>query len=212
MHYSAPLRALLATACALPILASAGCKEEGPGTLFDEEGTWVLSFFKIEDGDFIGGFGSPLREGKYMIFFDKTAKIVAAAACNDSMGSQGVTESQCDLPKEAGGYYCRCFNYEFEDDQMTWTEFVPEGQPAPPTPDEDQQMMGATPPDAGVRLTVEEYSPDEFNDTYRFTSLPFGVFDSNGVTSEHVFQGRAESVFDSTGCRDVCGIAAAAEM
>ena len=132
MHKIALIRALVATACALPILA-AGCKDE-PIPLFDEEGTWVLSLFALEDGDPIGGFGSSLRQDKYMIFYDKDAKIVATAACNDSMGEQGLKTSQCDLPKEQGGYYCRCFNYEFDETAMTWTEFVPKGQPTPPAP------------------------------------------------------------------------------
>lgn len=210
MHKIALIRALVATACALPILA-AGCKDE-PIPLFDEEGAWVLSLFALEDGDPIGGFGSSLRQDKYMIFYDKDAKIVAAAACNDSMGEQGLKTSQCDLPKEQGGYYCRCFNYEFDETLMTWTEFVPEGQPTPPAPSEEDKMNGVVPPDAGVRIALEEYSPDTYNDTYRYTPLPFGVFDSNGTTSQYIFQARSEASFDVTGCREVCGIGAEAEM
>ncbi|MCY1055267.1 hypothetical protein [Nannocystis sp. SCPEA4] len=210
MHKIALIRALVATACALPILA-AGCKDE-PIPLFDEEGTWVLSLFALEDGDPIGGFGSSLRQDKYMIFYDKDAKIVATAACNDSMGEQGLKTSQCDLPKEQGGYYCRCFNYEFDETLMTWTEFVPKGQPTPPAPSEEDVMNGVVPPDAGVRIALEEYSPDTYNDTYRYTPLPFGVFDSNGTTSQFIFQARSVASFDVTGCREVCGIGAEAEM
>jgi len=204
------IRALVATACALPILA-AGCKDE-PIPLFDEEGTWVLSLFALEDGDAIGGFGSSLRQDKYMIFYDKDAKIVATAACNDSMGEQGLKQSQCDLSKESGGYYCRCFNYEFDETLMTWTEFVPEGQPAPPAPTEEDLMNGVTAPDAGVRIQLEEYSPDTYNDTYRYRPLPFGVFDSNGLTSQYIFQSRSGAAFDVTGCREVCGIEAEPQM
>lgn len=211
MHQPALIRALVATACALPILAAAGCKEE-PTPLFDEEGTWVLKYFKLEDGDDIGDFGSPQRQEKYMIYYDKKAEVVAAAACNDSMGSQGLTSSQCDLPKELGGYYCRCFTYEFELDAMTWTEFVPEGQPAPPAPTEEELMMGVIPPESGVRIPLEEYDPDNTNNTYRYRTLPYGVFDSNGISSEYVFQSRGPAVFDATGCREVCGIAAEPAM
>jgi hypothetical protein len=210
MHNSALIRALVATACALPIL-TAGCKEEEPGPLFDEGGTWVLLFFRLADGDILGDFGSSLRQGKYMLYFDKEAEVVAAAACNDSMGVQGVKQSLCDLTKEQGGYYCRCFNYEFEESTMTWTEFVPKGQPRPPEPDEDAMAAGAVSPGTPVRIQLEEYSPDTYNDTYRFTPLPFGVFDSNGSTSQYVFQIRGASTFDATGCREVCGIAAPAE-
>ncbi|MDC0717169.1 hypothetical protein [Nannocystis bainbridge] len=204
MHKIAPIRALVATACALPILA-AGCQEE-PLPLFDEQGTWVLSLFSLEDGDPISDFGSGLRQEKYMIFYDKDAKVVATAACSDSMGEQGVKASQCDLSGEQG-YACRCFNYEFDETRMTWTEFVPKGQPKPPEPGEEDIANGAVPPDQGVRIQLEEYSPDTYNDTWRYTPLPFGVFDSNGVTSQYVFQGRSEASFDGTGCRKVCGIA-----
>lgn len=202
MAHSAPTRASLATAfaLALPLLA-AGCKDE-PIPLFDEEGTWVLTLFKIADGDEVGGFGSVSRENKFMIYYDATDKVVATATCNDSMGNQSLTQSLCDLPKEAGGFVCRCFSYEFDETLMTWTEFVPEGQPAPPTPTEE----GAAAPGQGVRISLEAY-PDISN-TYRYEPLPFGLFESNGLTSEYVFQQRGPAEFDKTGCRDVCGIAA----
>lgn len=212
MHHPALIRALVATACALPILASAGCKEE-PTKLFDEEGAWKLLLFRLEDGDDIGKFGSTLRDDKFMIYFDPKAEVVAAAMCNDSMGNQSVTQSQCDQTKEMGGYYCRCFTYEFDQAEMTWTEFVPEGQPAPPEPSEDELGMGVAKPADGVRIKLAEYDPDTYNNTYRFQPLPYGVFDSNGVTSEYVFQAVAPSVFDQgTGCREVCGIGAAPAM
>lgn len=212
MHYSALIRALVASACALTILTAAGCKQEEPGPLFDEGGSWVLLFFRLADGDLLSDFGSALRQNKYMVYFDKEANIVAAAACNDSMGKQGLRESLCDLPKEQGGYYCRCFNYEFEEATMTWTEFVPKGQPRPPEPGDEDKDAGVVASGSPVQLEVEEYSPDTYNDTYRFTPLPFGVFDSNGRTSEYVFQARGAAAFDATGCREVCGIGAAAEM
>lgn len=212
MPHPALIRALVATACALPILAAASCKEE-PTNLFDEDGAWKLLYFKLEDGDDIGGFGSALREGNFMIYLDQKAKVVATAACNDSMGNQGVTSSQCDVPKELGGYYCRCFNYEYDVDFMTWTEFVPEGQPAPPEPTEDDIQNGVQKPSAGVRIKLAEYDPDNFNETYRFQPLPWRVFDSNGVSSEYVFQAINPMLFDEkSGCREICGIGAEAPM
>ncbi|WP_434423485.1 hypothetical protein [Nannocystis pusilla] len=210
MHKTALIRALVATTCALPVLAG-GCKEE-PIPLFDEHGTWVLSLFALEDGNVISDFGSGLRQEKYMIFFDKEAKVVATAACNDSMGEQGLKASQCDLTAEQGGYYCRCFEYEYDETEMLWTEFVPKGQPAPPEPSEEDIDAGVVPPKNGVRIQLEEYSPEAYNDTFRYKPLPFGVFDSNGVTSQYVFQGRSEAFFDATGCRQVCGIAGEPEM
>lgn len=207
MPSPALLRALVATACALPILATASCKEEGPTTLFDEDGAWKLLYFKLEDGDQIGGFGSTLRQGKYMLYFDKKAKVAAAASCKDSADDSGVLTSLCDVPKEKGGYACRCFNYEYDDDQMTWTEFVPDGQPAPPEPTEAELDEGARSPKDPILVNLAEYDPDNFNNTYRFSPLPYGLFNSNSRTSEYVFQAVSPAVFDNTtGCREVCGI------
>ncbi|HEY8376110.1 MAG TPA: hypothetical protein VIK91_06460 [Nannocystis sp.] len=211
MPSPALLRALMATACALPILATTSCKEEeGPTTLFDEEGAWKLLYFKLEDGDQIGGFGSTLRQGKYMVYFDKTAKIVAAASCKDSAGDSGVLTSSCDLPKEEGGYVCRCFTYEFEDDRMTWIENEVDGQPPPPQPTDKQLDEGVKKPGDPIVINLAAYDPDNFNNTWRFQPLPYGLFDSNGLSSEFVFQAVSPMVFDgTTGCREVCGIAPA---
>lgn len=199
-------RALLTAVCACSVF-TAGCQEE-PLPLFDEDaGAWVLTLFKLEDGEDIGDFGSSIRNEKYMLNYDKSKQIVAAASCNDSMGNQAVKESLCDLTAEQGGYYCRCFNYEFDETLMTWTEFVPDGQPQPPEPSEEQQMMGALPVGGSYRIALEAY-PD-FAQTYRYQPLPFGLFDSNGYSSEYVFQLRDRSKFEATGCNAVCGLTSA---
>lgn len=209
MPLSAPVRAALATVCALPItLLVAGCQED-PQPLFDEDGTWVLQYFKLEDGDEIGGFGATARVGKFMINYDTDKKIVAAATCNDSMGDQSVTSSQCDVHTNPDGvYYCRCFSYQYELTEMTWTEFVPDGQPAPPTPTAADIEAGALEPGTGIRIALEEYQG--YSNTYRYEPLPFGLFDSNGVSSEYVFQQRGKAEFEPTGCNAICGIGDAA--
>ncbi len=204
MAHSALTRALLATTCTVPLLL-AGCKEE-PIPLFDEEGAWVLLYFRLTDSDELTDFGSASRNGKFMIYYDSASKKVAAATCNDSMGDQSLTKSLCDLPKEDGGYYCRCFDYEYDETLMTWTEYVPKGQPEPPIPTDE----GVAAPGQGVRISLEVY-PDKSN-TYRYEPLPFGVFESDGLTSEYVFQQRGAAEFDKTGCREVCGIGAAEGM
>lgn len=203
MPFSALTRALLATACALPILA-AGCQEE-PQPLFDEDGTWVLILFKLADGDEVGDFGSAARAGKFMINYDAAKQVVAAAMCRDSAGDTSVTSSQCDDHTNPGGtYYCRCFNYEYDLTEMTWTEFVPEGQPAPPEPSDKEKEAGALESGNPVRVALEEYP--NYSNTYRYTPLPFGLFDSDGVTSQFVFQQRGQMEFEKTGCSAVCGI------
>lgn len=201
-------RALLTAVCAATALV-AGCQEE-PQPLFDEaDGAWMLTFFKLDDGDEIGGFGSGIRNEKFMIAFDAQKKIAAAAACDDSMGNQHLRESLCDRTGPEG-YACRCFEYEFDETLMTWKEFLPDGQPMPAEPTEEEQMMGALPFGSPVRIALEVY-PD-YSNTYRYKPLPFGVFDSNGYSSEYVFQLRDISVFDTTGCAAVCGFTSAAPM
>jgi hypothetical protein len=198
-------RALLTAVCAATVLV-AGCQED-PQPLFDEDaGAWVLTLFKLEDSDEIDDFGSVMRVDKFMIAYDKAKKVVAAAACNDSMGNQGVKESLCDRTGPEG-YACRCFNYEFNESQMQWVEFLPEGQPMPAEPDEEQQMMGALPFGSAYQIALEAYPG--YSNTYRYDTLPFGVFDSNGYSSEHVFQLRDRSKFDTTGCAAVCGFTSA---
>ncbi len=205
MPLSAPLRTALATVCALPLmLLAAGCQED-PQPLFDEDGTWVLQYFKLEAGDEIGDFGSPARAGKFMISYDKEKKIVAAATCNDSSGDQSVLSSQCDMHTNPGGtYYCRCFNYEYELTSMNWTEFVPEGQPNPPTPTAMELEAGVLEPGKPIHIELTEY--EGYSKTYRYEPLPYGLFDSNGLDSEYVFQQRAKTEFEPTGCNAVCGI------
>jgi hypothetical protein len=196
-------RALPTAVCAA--LLSTGCQED-PQPLFDEDaGAWVLTLAKIEDGDEIDDLGSAMRSEKFMIAYDKPGKRVAAASCNDSMDNQSVHESLCDgIPTR---YACRCFEYEFDLTEMTWIEYLPDGQPMPAEPDEEQQMMGALPFGSAYRIALEAYA--DFGNTYRYDSLPFGVFDSNGYSSEHVFQLRSKDKFDATGCATVCGFTTA---
>lgn len=192
-------RALPNAVCAA--LLFSGCQEE-PQPLFDEDaGAWVLTLAKVEDGDSIEGLGSAMRSDKFMIAYDKPGKRVAAASCVDSMGNQSIKRSLCDgIPTR---YACRCFEYEYDLTEMTWVEYLPDGQPMPEEPDEEEQMMGALPFGSGYRIALEAYAG--FGNTYRYSTLPFGVFDSNGYSSEHVFQLRAKDVFDATGCAAVCG-------
>lgn len=198
-------RALLTAACAGTVVV-VGCQEE-PQPLFDEDaGAWVLQLFRLEAGDDIGDFGSTDRTEKYFISYDKAKQIVAAATCNDSSGNQSVTESLCDLSGPEG-YTCRCFNYEFDQTSMTWTEFKVDGQPPPPEPDEEQQGMGALPVGTPYQIALDIYQG--YSNTYRYRPLPFGLFDSNGHDSEYVFQLRDKSKFAATGCDAVCGFTSA---
>ncbi|MBK9756859.1 MAG: hypothetical protein IPO88_25840 [Nannocystis sp.] len=183
--------------CALAIVPAAACNED-PVPLFDEQGTWALVLFDI-DGTGLVKFDISARLDQFLIHFDQESKIVAASGCIDSMNRTDITETLCD----ADMYQCRCFTYEFEETQMTWTEFTPKGGVKVEDPPKD-----STAPKVGepYSIAVEEY-PDS-NQTYRYSTLPYGLFNSDGETTKYVFQTRGDAVFEVTGCMDYCGIPA----
>jgi hypothetical protein len=184
-------------ALALAVTAISACNDE-PVPLFDEQGTWSLTKFDI-DGKGLTTFDVGSREDKFLLHYDQDAKIVAAAACLDSMGRTDLTTTLCDT----GKFACRCFNYEFTEKQMVWTEFPPKDGELPPPPPEDAAVPA---PGEPVTFAVENYP--ESGQTYRYDTLPYGLFNSDGdpAASEFVFQSRGDAPFIATGCIEVCGI------
>ena len=71
-------------------------------------------------------------------------------------------------------------------------------------PSAADQEMGVAKPGVGIRIALEEYPG--YSNTYRYQPLPYGLFDSNGLTSEYVFQQRGKAEFEPTGCNTICGI------
>lgn len=165
-----------------------------PGPLFDERGTWAVFEFDLD------GSGEQTvdvtRLDKFLLHYDPDLAIVAAAACLDSMGDSGIDSSLCDLEQ----FVCRCFDYTFSDTTMVWTEFVPAGNPPPPEPPADS---GAPKPGEAHALAVETH-PGAM--AYRHGPLPYAVFSSDGLVSSHALQRRGDSLFEPTGCREICGI------
>lgn len=188
--------------CALTVLAGA-CGDDGPIPLFDEKGTWALYFFDV-DGE-LTAFDNGARVDKFLINYDPTDpehKIVSAASCIDSMGRTDVTQSLCDTDN----FECRCFTYTFEETKMIWTEFPAAGGELPPDPPEDSAAPKSGEP---YVIELEEYNPDDYEGTYRYSTLPYGLFNSDGVESRFVFQQRGNSVFEPTMCQAACGAGAA---
>ncbi len=195
--------------CAL-VAATGACKEEGPTKLFEEKGAWSLDKFDIGEG--IENLDLQEREDQFLLYFDPETEIVAAATCIDSMGNMEISESLCDIQE----FTCRCFNYTFEESQMTWIEFTPEVKASgagtwvtpPDPPDPADEDGGGPKPGEPFGITLEAYP--ESNNTWRYSGLPFGLFSSNGVSSRYVFQVRGETAFTATGCLEVCGATTAA--
>lgn len=186
--------------CALTVFVGA-CEDDGPIPLFDEKGTWALYYFDVM-GE-LQPFNNGARVDKFLINYNPTdpeRKIVSAASCIDSMGRTDITKSLCDTPE----FECRCFTYTFEETTMVWTEFPPKGGKLPPGP-EDEDSMAPKPGEPNV-IDLEAYNPEEgYTGIYRYSTLPYGLFDSDGVESRFVFQKRGETLFEPTGCLAACG-------
>lgn len=195
-HHKLPL---LGALCAVAFTAVVGCDDE-PIPLFDEQGTWALVLFDI-DGTGLTKFDVGMREEKFMIHFDSETGIVASAGCVDSMGRTDITTTLCDQPN----FQCRCFNYTYAETAMTWTEFKPEGGELPPPPPEDSD---AAKPGEPVAIQLSVYA--DSGQTYNYSTLPYGLFNSDGKTTKYVFQTRGDSDFLATGCMEACGIPVAA--
>jgi hypothetical protein len=191
--------------CAL-VVAAGACKDDEPVNLFDEQGTWALFQYDL-DGSGITPIAESERIDQFLINFDAEAGIVSAASCIDSSMQTSITSAFCDLDK----WVCRCFNYTFEEARMVWTEFTPEGPPegymTPPMPGEDST---ASPPGEAFLIDLEAYP--ETSNTFRYSGLPFGLFDSDGTISRYVFQLRGDVKFIPTGCLQVCGASSPEQM
>lgn len=199
---SALFRAVLATTA----LLTAACSEDpGPGTLFDEEGTWALTSYTLTGSGIVSVETS--RSRSFLLNFDKANNVVQTAMCaTDPL--EDPDNASCSA---SGGaeWFCSCYGYDFEENVMAWQEFQPGNMPpivkvGESTPagggggdtDTDGGSGGDEPvPAGGVHeLNLTEFA--DIADTYDFTSLPAGIFGSDGAVSKFVFVRRATNLFD----------------
>lgn len=214
---SSALRTLFRGALVAATLASFGCDDEGPGKLFEEDGVWELTSFTLS------GTGveevSRSRRANFFLKFDNENRVVQTAMCaNREAATPG--DSECEGFNDSQ-WFCQCFAYGFEEDQMAWQEFeagseppvVKVGQTEPEAPaggdgdtetdggseggDEEGDAGGDEPAPAGTahQLSVAEFA--NIAATYDFTSLPAGVFGSDGTASKFIFQKKADSLFST---------------
>ncbi|RMG94131.1 MAG: hypothetical protein D6705_16950 [Deltaproteobacteria bacterium] len=179
---------------AVPLLLASACKEdEGPNTAFDEtKGVWSVVSYDLT-GSGIEQVTSTREDGFLLRFVaeEKGKGVVAAAACQDSGGNHWPNNSTCHIDPDST-WLCRCFAYEFEENEMRWLEF-PFGE-APPAdvPDVDPggDPMGVT----VVNVEVDEETAAEV----LFQPLPEGVFGSREEPpSVFRFRQRAETVWNN---------------
>lgn len=209
--------ALIATA-----LSTAACADDpGPGKLFDEDGVWELETFALE------GSGleqlADLRGGEFLMRFDNENRVVQTAMCANNERATP-TNSECEGVADSQ-WHCRCFAYDFVEEEMAWLEF--EAGATPPVVKVgdaeqvdagggDEETAGDTDTDGAGEEGGEEGGAEEGGDeapaggihqltvaesasaaaTIDFTPLPFEVFGSNGTSSKYTFVKKAGSVFD----------------
>jgi hypothetical protein len=208
--------ALIATA-----LSTASCADDpGPGKLFEEDGVWELQSFALS------GSGleqlSSARGGEFLMRFDNENRVVQTAMCANNERATP-TDSQCEEVTDAQ-WYCRCFAYDFVEEEMVWLEFDAGSTPPmvrvadadqPAGGGDDGDSAGDTDTDGGGsesggggdeggdeeapatglhKLTVAEIVGAAA--TIDFTPLPLEVFGSDGLASKYTFVKKAPSVYN----------------
>ncbi|HLT40981.1 MAG TPA: hypothetical protein VK034_32110, partial [Enhygromyxa sp.] len=88
---------------------------------------------------------------------------------------------------------CQCFAYTYDKDRMVWQEFAPgENPPAVGSPGGDGETDGGG---GGGAHELFVSAPKGTTATYEFSSLPDGLFNSDGQASKHIFQAKADTVW-----------------
>lgn len=212
---SSALRTLIRGAFVAAALSTTACADDpGPGKLFEEDGVFELKRFALSGSGLEEVSGTKAKT--FFLKFDKETDVVQTAMCsNDDIDDptngecNGFTDSQ---------WFCQCFGYGFEEDQMAWQAFEAGGTPpvvkvGQTEVEEEDPTAGDTDTDGGSdgggeddggdepapaggvhQFTVAESAGEAA--TFDFTPLPAGIFGSDGVASKYVFQKRAPSLFD----------------
>ncbi|PRQ09635.1 hypothetical protein [Enhygromyxa salina] len=200
MSSSRVVTTVAAVVVSLATSFSSGCKAED-NRLFDETGVWTLEKYSLD--------GTPYeditqgRKNRFLLRFMPTAGIeppdlmgglVAAAACHEEGTNVDIKASTC-VNAEFSTWSCQCFAYTFEESKMVWQEYDPGQTPpvvgVPPAGDGTDEGGG----EFGDAIEIEVSAFGSSTSTYEFSSLPTGLFNSDGENARHVFQLKADSVW-----------------
>jgi hypothetical protein len=188
-HAARPLPFLMA------LLAFAGCKSDDGGLFDEERGTFVLVAYTLPQSAQAQVLGS--CTSAFLVGFDAANGVAAAAT--DGRAS-GVGDSFCQDQAEPV-WSCRCFDYEWTSTGMIWTERGGDGD----GDGDGDGGTGGTGDVAGDGTTNILMTADEnVNDRWRFQPLPLGLFSSDEDLASYEFEIKAASIFEATGCMDVC--------
>ena len=183
---------LVATAALLAATATlTGCPEEDT-RLFDETGVWALEQYSVDGGPYVEI--SQNRKNRFLLRFKPDDGVVAAAACHEQNTTVNVNSSNC-TNAALSTWTCQCFAYTYDNNRMVWQEFAP-GDPVPPVgaPGSDGETEGEG---SGAQEIILA-APTGTSSTYEFSSLPMGLFNSDGMVSKHIFQIKADGLWIDT--------------
>ncbi|MCX4239498.1 hypothetical protein [Paraliomyxa miuraensis] len=183
-------------------LCAGACKDDPPTPkLFQEEGVWSVIKYALEGGE-LRDVDNANRRDAFMLSFDASEKVVTSAACIERE-TDTAANSPCLLTPDTTHWDCRCFAYDFANDEMFWREFNAGDIPPSVSLSEANGAGdgGGTATDGGggdggdtdTYIIVAEIM--DIASTYNFRPLPEDLFGSDGVTSRFVLQKRADSVF-----------------
>jgi hypothetical protein len=202
---------LLLAALALP----SGCGDDEPGRLFEEDGTWELEQYNL-DGEGLTEISADNRGAAFLMKFKASRRVVQVAMCGEVETDTPQT-SLCRLLSGGTAWFCKCYAYAYQEDEMIWREFAPGSEPPsvpfteggsniPPassgggdtdTGGETDSGDSSDTSDGGGGDARINLSPvANISSTYSFRPLPFGVWGSDGSISSYVMQQRATSLFD----------------
>lgn len=202
--------------CALGVFAlglgATACKDSGPGKLFEEDGVWSLQRFTLDGGTPID-INEMTRGDAFQLKFNAGPQVVTAAWCG-SMETDDPITSTCRLDTDAM-WFCRCFAYAYEDDQMIWREFDA-GNAPPDVPFDPDAASGGGGGGTGTGTgggdggmtggdtLIQLGEVPNITSTYSFRGLPSGLFGSQGDVSQFIFQQKSPTIFGEVDCSPVC--------
>ena len=175
-----PLCSVLLTA--LTALSLSGCKEDDGLLVNVQEQSWTLTAYDLDgEGDY-NYKQAACTTAVRLQFIDDS---VMAMARNTSLA--GIDDTVCSA--ESTDFDCRCFAYSYEKDVQVWKEYQP---------------GSAVPTDLSDGTSVVLSEEGNISGRYLFEPLPAGVLGSDGEVSSYMFDRKAVSLAEQTGCAEIC--------